>query len=120
MPSRKSGGSSLLVNGSPNSDPSSVLPVWTDYFSNLGTSQLPTNTSLQKILDTIPDVELATLVEEENIPNASFLLEVDAAINRLKRSSSAGPDSLSPQHLIYAGPLFKSWLCRAFQRHCKL
>ena len=40
--------------------------------------------------------------------------EVDAALNRLKRSSSAGPDSLSPQHLIYAGPLFRSWLCKIF------
>ena len=40
--------------------------------------------------------------------------EVDAAINRLKRSSSAGPDSLSPQHLIYDGPLLKCWLCKVF------
>ena len=91
MPSRKSGESSLLINGSPNSDPSSVLRLWADHFSNLGTSQLPTNISLQKISDTIPDVELATLVEEENILDTSFLLEeVDAAINRLKWSSSAG------------------------------
>ena len=42
--------------------------------------------------------------------------EVNAAINRLKRSSSAGLDSLSlsPQHLLYVGPLLKSWLCNAF------
>ena len=40
--------------------------------------------------------------------------EVDAAINRLKCSSSAGPDSLSPQHLIFAGSLLKSWFCKIF------
>jgi hypothetical protein len=45
----------------------------------------------------------------------SFLPEeVGAALNRLKRSSSAGPNSLSPQHLIYAGPLLKSWFGKVF------
>ena len=71
--------------------------------------------SLQKIWNTIPEVEIATLVDEESILDVSFMpVEVNAAINRLKRSSSAGPDSLSPQHLIYAGPLLKSWLCNVF------
>ena len=53
--------------------------------------------------------------DEESILDVSFVPEeVDAAINRLKRSSSAGPDSLYPQHLIFAGPLIKSWLCKVF------
>ena len=113
--SQKSGGSSLLINGSPNSDPSSVLPLWADHFSKLGTSQLSTNPSLQNISNTMSEVELTTLVDEEIILDMPFLPEeVNAAINRLKRSSSAGPDSLSPQHIIYAGPLFKSWLCKNF------
>ena len=112
---QKSGGTSLLINGSSTSDPSSVLPVWADHFSNLGTSLLSTNPSLQEISNTIPEVEIATLVEEERILDVSFLPEeVDAALNHLTRSSSAGPDSLSPQHIIYAGPLLKSWLGKVF------
>ena len=111
--SQKSGGTSLLINGSPNSDPSCVLPLWADHFSNLSTSRLSNNPSLQKIWNTIPEAEIATLVDEESILDVSFVPEeVDAAINCLKRSSSAGPDSLSPQHLIYADPLLKSWLCK--------
>ena len=101
----------LLINRSPNSDPSRVLPLWADHFSNLSTSQLSNNPSLQKIWNTIPEVEIASLVDEESILDVSFMPEeVNAAINCLKRSSSAGPNSLSPQHLIYAGPLLKSWL----------
>ena len=53
--------------------------------------------------------------DEESILDVSFVPEeVDAVINRLKCSSSAGPDSLSPQHLIFACPLLKSWLCKVF------
>ena len=45
---------SLLINGSPNSDPSSVLPLWADHFSNLGTStnffcQLPWSQSTSAV-----------------------------------------------------------------------
>ena len=57
----KSGGTSLLINGSPNSDPSRVLPPWAYHFSNLSTSRLSNNPSLQKIWNTIPEVEIATL-----------------------------------------------------------
>ena len=114
--SQKSGGTSLLINGSLNSDPSSVLPLWADHFSNLSTSRLSNNPFLQKIWNTIPEVEIATLVDEISILDVSFVPEeVDAAINHLKRSSSASPyETLSPQHLIFAGPLLKSWLCKVF------
>ena len=116
---QKSSGTSLLINGSSTSDPPSVL--YTNHFSNLGISHLSTNPSLLEISNTIPEVEIATLVEEERILNVSFLPEeVDAALNHLTRSSSAGPDSLSPQHLIYAGPLLKSWLGKVFDANVNL
>ena len=111
----KFGGSTLLVNGSPNTDCTTILSVLSDHFSKLGTSQVSSNHSLQEISESIPNIELATLEEHDNILNTPFLPEeVVATINHLKRSSSAGPDSLSPQHLIYAGPFFKSWLCKVF------
>ena len=40
--------------------------------------------------------------------------EVCAAIKRLKRSSSAGPDLLSPRHLLHAGPKISKWLSNIF------
>ena len=58
MSSQKSGGTSLLINGSPNSDSSCVIPLWADHFSNLSTSRLSNNPSLQKIWNTIPEVEI--------------------------------------------------------------
>ena len=42
------------------------------------------------------------------------LEEVEAAINRLKKDSSGGPDSLSPHHLRHAGSHLKEWLCKIF------
>ena len=117
--SQKSGETSLLINESSTSDPSSVLPVWADHFSNLGTSHLSTNPSLQEISNTIPEVEIAALVEEESILDVSFLPEeVDAALNRLNRSSSAGPDSLPTEpHLCW--PASQVLVRQSFRCYCE-
>ena len=111
----KSGGSTLLVSGSPNTDYTTVLSVWSNHFSKLCKSQVLSNPSLQDTSESIPNIELATTEEYDNILDTLFLQEgVVATINCLKRNSCASPDSLSPQHLIYAGPLLKSWLCKVF------
>ena len=105
---QKSGGTSLLINGSSTSDPSSVLPVWADHFSNLGTSHLSTNPSLQEISNTIPEVEIATLVEEERILDVSFLpKEVDAALNTSHVAALQVP-TLSPHSTSFMLARFSS------------
>ena len=40
--------------------------------------------------------------------------EVEAALAHLKKSSSGGPDELSPQHLSLCGPLFRNWIFNTF------
>ena len=75
--SQKSGGTSLLINRSPNSDPSSVLPY--------GLTISQTSALLTSLYQSLPSGnlehhEVATLVDEERIVDVSFLPEeVDAA-----------------------------------------
>ena len=40
--------------------------------------------------------------------------EVSTAVRLLKSGSSAGPDLLSPRHLLHAGPMMCVWLCKIF------
>ena len=101
---QKKGGTSY---SSPTSDPSVVLPHWAHHFSHCSTSP-----SLQKFLRSIPEIELQSHQDDDLIFDVPE--EVGAAINRLKRGSSTGPDSLSPHHLVHAGPLIRSWLCKIF------
>ena len=112
---QKKGGASLLVNGSLSSDPSVVLPHWVDHFSGLSRSRCSSNPNLQKFSDSVHKMELETYSDDELILDSPFdPEEVCAAIKRLKRSSSAGPDLLSPHHLLHAGPKISKWLSNIF------
>ena len=112
---QKKEGASLLINSSLTSDPSVVLPHWADHFSSLTKSQCLTNTNLQKLSDSIHKIELETYSDEEHILDTPFAPEeVSAAVRLLKRGSSAGPDLLSPRHLLHAGPMMCVWLCKIF------
>ena len=112
---QKKEGASLLINSSLTPDPSVVLPHWADHFSSLTKSQCLTNTNLQKFSDSIHKIELETYSDEEHILDTPFAPEeVSAAVRLLKRGSSAGPDLLSPRHLLHAGPMMCVWLCKIF------
>ena len=116
---QKKGRASLLVNGSLTSDPSVVLPYWADHFSDLSKSRCFTNPSLKKFTHSIHKIELETCSDEEFILDLPFSPEeVIAAIKRLKRDSSPGPDLLSdllsPRHLLHEGPLISTWLSKIF------
>ena len=83
----------------------------------MGKSRCSSNPALQEVLSRIPKIEAQTYDDVELILDSPFLLdEVEAAIKHLKRGSSGGPDSLSPHHLLYAGTLFKEWLCEIFNK----
>ena len=113
---QKKVGSSLLVNGSCTSDPSIILPHWVDHFSGLCKSQCPTNPHLQTFVDSIQKIELETYSNEELVLDVPFAPEeVSAAIRLLNRGSSAGPDMLSPHHLLQAGPGISTWLSKIFK-----
>ena len=65
--------------------------------------------------DSIHKLELQTYSDEELILDTPFSPEeVSAAIKLLKRGSSAGPDQLSPHHLLHAGPLISTWLSKIY------
>ena len=106
--SQKTGGSSLKVNGSLITHPPEVLQHWIEHFSVL----VPT---LQDVQEKIPIIEAQTHVDSNITLDTPFALEeVEAAINRLKKDSSGGPDTLSPHHLRHAGSHLKEWLCKIF------
>ena len=56
----------------------------------------------------------AARVTVENVILFWTPIEVDHAICRLKSNSASGPDSLSPRHLKYSGPLLRKWICNIF------
>ena len=114
--SQKTGGTSLKVSGILITDPVDILREWSDHFTTLGKSHCSSNPALQEVLSRLPKIEAQTYDDVELILDSPFLLEVEAAIKHLKRGSSGGPDSLSPHHLLYAGTLFKEWLCEIFNK----
>ena len=75
----------------------------------------PTNPHLQKFVDSIQKIELETHSDEELILDVPFTPEeVSAAIRLLNQGSSAGPDMLSPHHLLQAGLGISTWLSKIF------
>ena len=113
--SQKKEGASLLIIGSPTSDLSAVLPHWANHFARLSKSKCSSNPNLQKFSDSIHKIEYETYSEEDTILDTSFAPEeVRAAIRLLKKGSSAGPDLLSPCHLLHTGPSISIWLSMIF------
>ena len=77
--------------------------------------QWSSNPNLQKFSDSIHKIEYETYSKEDTILDTSFAPEeVRAAIRLLKKGSSAGPDLLSPCHLLHAGPSISIWLSMIF------
>ena len=40
--------------------------------------------------------------------------EIEAAIAKLKRGKSCGPDGILPEHIIFGGSAYKLWLVKIF------
>ena len=113
--SQKKEGASFLINGSPTSDLSAVLPHWANHFASLSKSKCSLDPNLQRFSNSIHKIEYETYSEEDTILDTSFAPEeVSAAIILLKKGSSAGPDLLSPCRLLYAGPSISIWLSMIF------
>ena len=113
--SSKIQGSSLIVNGKLVTDPTSVLNKWVDHFTTLGQSLCSSNPSLSDIQSQIHQLEAQTYQENDFVLDSKIVVEeVEATLAHLKKSSSGGPDEISPQHLSLCGPLFKNWICKVF------
>ena len=63
----------------------------------------------------IHQLEAQTYLENDYVLDSTIVVEeIEAALAHLKKSSSGGPDHLSPHHLSLSGPLFKNWICKIF------
>ena len=94
-------GTSLLIDGTLETNPTTVLNNWASYFANLSESQIPTS---QPLPDTwsINQLEASTYSENDNILNSPFVVEeIEATIHHLNKDSAGGHDNLSPSHLLY-------------------
>ena len=119
--SQKTGGSSLIMNDCVVTDPQHVLHHWVDHFTTLGKSRCPTNSLFQETQSRIPVIKAQSYTDSELLLDLPFLPEeVEAAIKHLKRSSSGGPDSITPHHLLHTGSIFKDWLCHIFNKIVEL
>ena len=108
-------GTSIVVNGSRVTDPGDVLDHWATHFSNLGESRCSSNSLLNDFVSHVPDLEAESFRERDLVLDSPIeITEVDHAICRLKSNSAGGPDSLSPRHLKYSGPLLRKWICNIF------
>ena len=108
-------GTSLLIDGTLETNPTTVLNNWASYFANLSESQIPS--ASQPLPDTwsINQLDASTYSEYDNILNSPFVVEeIEAAIHHLNKDSAGGHDNLSPSHLLYSGPIFKNWICKIF------
>ena len=119
--SPKSEGTTLLVDGSLVTDQASVLATWVDHFSTLGKSLCSSNPSLRSSQSRTALLEAQSYTESDHILDSPFSEEeIQEAILHLKKDSAGGPDLLSPQHLLYSGPLFRKWLCQLFNNTLEL
>lgn len=101
----------LHVNGALVSDPSHLLEVWTQHFQNFAKSQVETNPALKEVLKQSTSLLSQSFQVEEAFLDIPFTIEeVEHAVNRMKLKKSAGPDSLTAEHLKYGGQSIIKWL----------
>ena len=97
--SQKSGGTSLLINGSPNSDPSCVLPLWADHFSNLSTSCFY---DLASAFDTVEYPVLFSHLKKAGVSGKAWRLIKDWYTN-VSSSVRVGRQEVSPSFSVSRG-----------------
>ena len=113
--SSRTQGSTLAVNGSRVTDTAAILEQWADHFSRLGASRCASNPNLDVYVPKVAELEAKSYSDNDSILDCPIVVEeVFQAINRLKRKSVGGADSLSPCHLKFGGPLLRDWLCTIF------
>ena len=108
-PKQAPSGTRLLIE---TTNPSEVSSVWVMHFEQLGTSQISDNQVLQELQSAVLSCQSQSLQNEDFILDTDIeISEVEAAI---KQGKSAGPDGITPEHLIYRGPILKLWLKKVF------
>ena len=92
-----------------------VSSTWAMGFEQLSASQISDNQVLQELQSEVLSYQSQSLQNEDFILNTDIeISEVEAAMKKLKQRKSAGPDGISPEHLIYGDPVLKLWLKKVF------
>ncbi|XP_041453635.1 uncharacterized protein LOC121406831 [Lytechinus variegatus] len=91
-----------------------VLDGFNTYFSDLAKPDYINASSPPEIDEAFPTRPFQDNLNQPLQPSTSK--DLDEAINSLKKQKAAGPDNISPEHLIYLGPIARKLLLALFNR----
>ena len=75
------------------------------------------SSTLTEVESTIPDLEVSSFLNCENILDSEIdLEEIECALKALKLGKSGGIDSLDPEHICFGGETLRLWLKKIFNR----
>ena len=81
----------------------------TTTYKELATSSQ--SSTLTEVESTIPDLEVSSFLNCENILDSEIdLEEIECALKALKLGKSGGIDSLDPEHICFGGETLRLWL----------
>ena len=105
----------LRINENICTSPQEIAGRFRDYYKELATSSQ--SSTLTEVESTIPDLEVSSFLNCENILDSEIdLEEIECALKALKLGKSGGIDSLDPEHICFGGETLRLWLKKIFNR----
>ena len=105
----------LRINENICTSPQEIAGRFRDYYKELATSSQ--SSMLTEVESTIPDLEVSSFLNCENILDSEIdLEEIECALKALKLGKSGGIDSLDPEHICFGGETLRLWLKKIFNR----
>ena len=92
---------------------SDVISAWATHFEELGASKVNGSSSLQLLQSIISSYKVSSSQNEDFIVDTPITVEeIEAAIAKLKRGKSCGPDGIFPEHILFGGSAYRLWLVK--------
>ena len=107
----------LRISDNICTDPQEIVSHFRNYFKELATLSQSQSSSLTEAESIIPDLEISSFLNCENILDTEVELEeIEDALRTLKLGKSGGIDSLDPKHIYLGGATLSLWLKKIFNR----
>ena len=107
----------LRISDNICTDPQEIVSHFRNYFKELATSSQSQSSSLTEAESIIPDLEISSFLNCENILDTEVELEeIEGALRTLKLGKSGGIDSLDPEHIYLGWATLSLWLKKNFNR----